>query len=90
MQIDGDRLNISIDLRVDDIEELRKFVEPRLEYIDEVGFEEEGLDDFPVSSSLIAFLISLKKTKPLIKIPFIDSGEYIFSKFGKAHWMLNG
>jgi hypothetical protein len=89
MQIDGDKLYIPIDLKSDDIEELKKFVEPRLEYIDEVGFEEE-MEDFPASSALIAFLVSLKKTKPSIKIPMIDSGEYIFSKFGKAHWILNG
>lgn len=91
MQIDGDKLNIPLDLRSEDIQELKNFVEPRLEYIEEVGFEdEEGIEDFPASSALIAFLVSLKKTKPSIKIPLIDSGEYVFSKFGKAHWILNG
>ena len=62
MQIDGDRLNISLDMTQADIDELKKFVLPRLEYIEEVGFE-GGDDEMPLSSALIAFLVSLKKTK---------------------------
>ena len=88
MQIDGDKLNIPLDLRSEDIEGLKSFVEPRLEYIEEVGFEdEEGIEDFPASSALIAFLVSLKKTKSNIKIPFIDGGGFDFKKLGKAEWI---
>lgn len=86
MQIDGDRLNISLDLKYDEIEELKKFVLPRLEYIEEVGFEGAD-DDFPTSSAIIAFLISLKKTKPSLKIDMLDNKEYSFKKFGKASWI---
>ncbi len=86
MQIDGDRLNISLDLKYDEIEELKKFVLPRLEYIEEVGFEGTD-DDFPTSSAIIAFLISLKKTKPSLKIDMLDKKEYSFKKFGKASWI---
>lgn len=86
MQIDGDRLNISLDLKYDEIDELKKFVLPRLEYIEEVGFEDSG-DDFPLSSAVIAFLISLKKTKPSLKISMIDNKEYTFKKYGKANWI---
>lgn len=86
MQIDGDRLNISLDMTQADIEELRKFVLPRLEYIEEVGFE-GGDDEIPLSSALISFLVSLKKTKSDIKIPFIDGGGCDFKKLGKAEWI---
>ena len=86
MQIDGDRLNISLDMTQADIDELKKFVLPRLEYIEEVGFE-GGDDEMPLSSALIAFLVSLKKTKSDIKIPFIDNGGYDFKKLGKAEWI---
>ncbi len=86
MQIDGDRLNISLDMTQADIDELKKFVLPRLEYIEEVGFE-GGDDEMPLSSALIAFLVSLKKTKSDIKIPFIDGGGFDFKKLGKAEWI---
>ncbi len=86
MQIDGDRLNISLDMTQADIDELKKFVLPRLEYIEEVGFE-GGDDEMPLSSALIAFLVSLKKTKSNIKIPFIDGGGFDFKKLGKAEWI---
>ena len=86
MQIDGDRLNISLDMTQADIDELKKFVLPRLEYIEEVGFE-GGDDEMPLSSALIAFLVSLKKTKSNIKIPFIDGGGFDFKKLGKAEWV---
>ena len=86
MQIDGDRLNISLDMTQADIDELKKFVLPRLEYIEEVGFE-GGDDEMPLSSALIAFLVSLKKTKSNIKIPFIDGGGFDFKKLGKAEWL---
>ena len=86
MQIDGDRLNISLDMTQADIDELKKFVLPRLEYIEEVGFE-GGDDEMPLSSALISFLVSLKKTKSDIKIPFIDGGGFDFKKLGKAEWI---
>ncbi len=86
MQIDGDRLNISLDLKYDEIDELKKFVLPRLEYIEEVGFE-NAEDDFPASSAIIAFLISLKKSKPSLKIDMLDKKEYTFKKYGKANWI---
>lgn len=86
MQIDGDRLNISLDMTQADIDELKKFVLPRLEYIEEVGFE-GGDDEMSLSSALIAFLVSLKKTKSNIKIPFIDGGGFDFKKLGKAEWI---
>lgn len=86
MQIDGDRLNISLDMTQADIDELKKFVLPRLEYIEEVGFE-GGDEELPLSSALITFLVSLKKTKSDIKIPFIDGGGFDFKKLGKAEWI---
>ncbi len=86
MQIDGDRLNISLNLKYNEIGDLKSFILPRLEYIEEIGFEKEE-DDFPASSALIAFLVSLKKSKPSIKIDMLDNKEYYFNKYGKAHWI---
>jgi hypothetical protein len=86
MQIDGDKLNISLDLKYDEIDELKNFVIPRLEYIEEVGFEGSD-DDFPTSSAIFAFLISLKKSKPSLKIDILDKNEYLFKKYGKANWI---
>ena len=85
MQIDGDRLNISPDLKIQEIEALRQFVLPRLDYIEEVGFEGNAV--LPDSSALIAFLISLKKTKPSLKIDLVDNGFFDFGKYAKANWI---
>ena len=72
MYIDGDRLNISMDLTLDDVVELKKFVESRLDYIEEIGFEDEEEGGF-VTAALFQFLASLKKTKPQIRIALIDA-----------------
>lgn len=86
MQIDGDRLNISLGLKGAEINELKEFVAPRLEYIDEIGFEKED-EDFAASSALIAFLISLKKTKPTIRIDMFNGKEYYNKTYGKLNWI---
>lgn len=85
MYIDGDRLNISRDLTLDDVVELKKFVEGRLDYIEEIGFEEE--EGAFVTAALFQFLASLKKTKPQIRIDLLDA-PYEVERMGTQYWML--
>jgi hypothetical protein len=89
MQFDGDRLNIPLDLKHGEINEIKEFIVERLDYIEEIGFE-EGKAALPFSSALLAFLISLRKTKPSLKIEILDNGFFDFGKYGKINWICHG
>jgi hypothetical protein len=89
MQFDGDRLNIPLDLNHSEINEIKEFILQRLDYIEEIGFEEAKLT-LPSSSSFLSFLISLKRTKPTLKIELLDNSSCDFGKYGKAHWICHG
>ncbi len=86
MYIDGDVLVISTDMDTSDVEELKGFVESRLDYIEEIIFEEDTLETF-TSSSLFQLLFGIKKSKPGIKIDIIDKGSVTFSKTGTIKWV---
>ncbi|MCV6607788.1 MAG: hypothetical protein OIF32_06205 [Campylobacterales bacterium] len=86
MYIDGDVLVISTDMDTSDVEELKSFVESRLDYIEEIVFEEENLEKF-TSSSLFQLLFGIKKSKPEIKIDMIDKGSIGFSELGIVKWV---
>ena len=88
MYIDGDRLVIPIDTKIEDIDVLLDFVLPRLDYIEVIDFDSQT--SFFETSSFISFLVSLKKTKPSIKIAMFDKKEYDSLEFGKMNWICNG
>ena len=85
MTIDGDVLEIELDMDLGEVLELKKFVEPRLEYIESI----EVIGDRSVfaSSSLFAMLFSIKKSKPEIHIPIIDDGVLSLTDYGNVHWI---
>jgi len=85
MTIDGDVLEIELDMDLGEIIELKKFVAPRLEYIESI--EVVGEKDSFSSSSLFAMLFSIKKSKPEISIPIIDEGVLKLSDYGNLHWI---
>lgn len=85
MTIDGDVLEIELDMELDDVSELKEFISTRLKYIEEISFIGE-VEEFS-SSALFSLLFAIKKTKPTIKISLIDDGITIFKKFGKAKWI---
>ena len=89
MQFDGDKLNIPLDLKHDEINGIKEFIVDRLDYIEEIGFEDANIV-LPQSSALFAFLISLKKTKPSLKIEMLDRGSLDFGRHGVAHWICHG
>ncbi|WP_024954046.1 hypothetical protein [Sulfurospirillum arcachonense] len=84
MTIDGDVLEIELDMELDDVCELKEFVATRLKYIEEIIFV--GGDEEFATSSLFSLLFSIKKTKPSIKIPLIDEELFTFKNFGKVYW----
>ena len=85
MTIDGDVLEIELDMELNEVAELKAFVEPRLEYIESI--EVVGGRDRFVSSSLFALLFCIKQSKPQIKIPIIDDGTLNLTDYGTIHWI---
>ena len=84
MTIDGDILEIELDMDIKDVLELKNFVADRLEYIEAV--EIIGEKDTFASASLLQLLHSIKKTKPSIAISAIDE-DLKLEKYGILHWI---
>lgn len=84
MTIDGDILEIELDMGLDDVVLLKEFVSSRLKYIEEIVIV-DGTKEF-ASSSLFQLLVSIKKTKPSIKIPLLDEGMLRLENFGMLYW----
>ncbi|QOY53364.1 hypothetical protein [Candidatus Sulfurimonas baltica] len=86
MTIDGDTLEIELDMDIKDVLELKNFVVDRLEYIEAVSLTGE-MNEFS-SSSLFQLLFSMKKSKPSIVINAIDK-DLRLDKYGLLHWIKN-
>ncbi len=84
MTIDGDVLEIELDMDLDDVVELKEFVSSRLKYIEEIVIIGE-FKEFS-SSALFQLLASIQKTKPSIKIPLLDEGLLKLENFGSLYW----
>lgn len=84
MQFDGDVLTIGLDMPMEEIREFEQFVRPRLEYIETIEIE-EGTQ--LKSSALLSLLVSLKRTRPELAIPFLKQGMITSSVYGILHWM---
>lgn len=84
MQFDGDTLTIGLDMSMEEIREFEHFVRSRLEYIETIETEEGTLLG---SSALLALLVSLKKTRSTLKIPFLEQGVTASGNYGTLHWM---
>jgi hypothetical protein len=84
MQFDGDELTIALDMSMEEIREFEQFVRPRLEYIETIDVEEGGVLK---SSALLSLLVSLKRTRPELSIPFLTKGMNASDTYGTVHWM---
>ncbi|MFY9142457.1 hypothetical protein [Sulfuricurvum sp.] len=84
MQFDGDALTITLDMTMEEVREFEQFVRPRIEYIESIEVEEGG---FLKGSALLALLVSLKRTRPELKIPFLEKGLIALNGYGTLHWM---
>lgn len=83
MTIDGNVLEIDLDMSLEDVIALYDFIKNRLNYIESI--EITGSHDQFVSSSLFALLFSIKKSKPTLNIPLIDAPAEI-SEYGMLYW----
>ncbi len=86
--IEGEVVNLTLDMELDEVVELKEFLQSRLEYIEEIGIDGNG-NDF-TTSALLQLLISLKKSKPDIKIPLLEGQNFELKNFGVIEWVENG
>ena len=84
MTIDGDSLEIELDMDINEVIELKNFVESRLEYIQSVVII--GEMKLFSSSSLLQLLYSMKRTKPSIEIKAVEA-DLALEQYGLIHWI---
>lgn len=85
MTIDGDILALELEDDLEEVVEVHKFVKDRLEYIEEISIV--GDTSSFATSAMFQLLLSIKKTKPEIKIPIIDDESIIIGEYGKLYWI---
>ncbi len=85
MCIDGDVLELDIEMDLEEVKALKEFVKDRLDYIEEISLL-HSKDGVPLTSSLFSLLFCMKKAKPSLKIPCIDAMSYDLESFGLVHW----
>ncbi len=84
MEFNGDVLTVDMNMSMEEIKEFEEFIRPRIDYIETVEVEEEGVLK---SSAFLAILVSLKRTKPELQIPFLDKKMLNSQVHGKIHWI---
>jgi hypothetical protein len=84
MEFDGDVLTIGLNMSMEEIREFEQFVRPRLEYLETIEVEESSMLQ---CSALMALLVSLKRTRSVLKIPFLERGMTASDTYGTLHWM---
>ncbi|MDR3347095.1 MAG: hypothetical protein LBN32_00625 [Helicobacteraceae bacterium] len=85
MYIDGDRLVVSIDLDLSEVQELAQFVKDRMDFIEGVDLENTKPNLFG-SSALFALLASMKVSKPALDIPLFNPDGFDVGAMGIMHW----
>ncbi|DAB32558.1 MAG TPA: hypothetical protein CFH79_03235 [Sulfurospirillum sp. UBA11407] len=88
MYIDGDILELDIDMDLEEVKALRDFVKDRLEYIEEIKFVNEK-EASPLSSALFQLLYCVKLSKPAIKMDFFDKPPYELKNYGTMYWIFH-
>ncbi|MCK9454692.1 MAG: hypothetical protein WCY51_01785 [Sulfurimonas sp.] len=84
MEFNGDILTIDIGMSMEEVEEFQEFIRPRIDYIETIEADE---DDALRCSALLALLVSLKRTKPELNIPFLEKKKLVSQKYGTIHWI---
>lgn len=85
MYIDGDILELDIEMDLEEVKALKEFVKDRLDYIEEIVLLSSN-GGKPSTSSLFSLLCSLKITKPSLKIDAIDKNPMDLGSYGMTYW----
>ncbi len=84
MEFNGDALMIDTDMSMEEIIKFEEFIRPRIDFIETIEVEEGCALK---SSALLSILVSLKKTRPKLQIPFLEKGLSIAPAYGTIHWI---
>ena len=87
-EIDGDELNLSLNMQLDDVIHFYDFIKDKLDYIEAINIEKGEFKVFE-TSALFQLLVSIKKTKPSMSIPLIDNKEVKFTEYGTIKWVID-
>ncbi|WP_333805540.1 hypothetical protein [Sulfurospirillum sp.] len=86
MYIDGDVLELDIEMDLEEVKTLQEFIKDRLDYIEEIVLL-RSKDGTPSTSALFSLLFWVKRKKPAIKIDFIESMELNLESYGMMNWI---
>ena len=86
MYIDGDVLELDIEMDLEEVKTLQEFIKDRLDYIEEIVLQ-RSKDGTPSTSALFSLLFWVKRKKPAIKIDFIESMELNLESYGMMNWI---
>lgn len=84
MEFDGDVLTIDMSMSMEEVAQFEEFIRSRIDYVETIEVTDESSLR---SSALVALLVSLKRTKPEIRIPFLEKGVLVSPKYGTIHWI---
>lgn len=86
MYIDGDVLELDIEMDLEDVKALEQFVKERLRYIEEIVLL-NAKENPPSTSALFTLLFWIKRQKPSIKIEAIDTMQFQLASYGTMYWV---
>lgn len=86
MCIDGDVLELDLEMDLEDVKALHVFVKDRLSYIEEITLLRSS-NGIPATSALFSLLFCIKKIKPSIKIDFMETMSLDLETYGMMYWM---
>lgn len=88
MYIDGDVLELDIEMDLEEVKTLQLFIKDRLDYIEEIVLL-RSKDGTPSTSALFSLLFWVKRKKPAIKIDFIDTMNLNLESYGMMNWIVH-
>jgi hypothetical protein len=85
MYIDGDVLEIDIEMDLEEVKSLKAFIQDRLNYIEEIVLVRDN-GSVPTCSALFSLLFWVKHQKPSLKIDFLETRSLALEGFGMMYW----
>lgn len=86
MYIDGDVLELDIEMDLEEVKTLKTFIQDRLDYVEEIVLL-RSKDGVPTTSALFSLLFWVKSKKPSLKIDFIETMSLNLESYGMMNWM---
>lgn len=88
MYIDGDVLELDLEMDLEEVKALEIFIKDRLAYVEEIVLLRSN-DSIPSTSALFSLLFFIKAQKPSIKIEFMETMSLNLETYGTMYWTAN-